>query len=91
MEDWLSASRLHVRSAIIRCPAVASLGIRAMHASKESPCVPCDTRLGPVVSTPELPLDAAGAVDPLPAVEPPFISAQPRAKVANPMVVHRNS
>lgn len=40
MEERFSASRWHVRSATMRWPADASLGMRAMQASKESPCVP---------------------------------------------------
>lgn len=75
----------------MRCPAVASLGIRAKHASMESPCVPWDTRLAPVVTAAVVPaLDAEGVVDPPPAVEPPFISAHPMVKAERLIKVQKN-
>lgn len=76
----------------MRCPAVASLGIRAKQASSESPCVPWDTRLGPVVMALASLLDAVPAeVDPVPAVEPPFISAHPMVKAERLIQVQKNT
>lgn len=75
------ASRSQVRVANIRWLSDASLGIRARQASRVSPWVPCDTRLGPVL-TGLVVVDAAGDPVPVPPVLAGSISAHPTVSVA---------
>ncbi len=87
MEVLALASRSQLVVAIMRWPAVASLGIREMQASSVSPCVPVETLVGPVVTAVASALDdgeADEAGEPLAPVAPPFISAQPMVKIARP-------
>ncbi|WP_443147600.1 hypothetical protein [Nitrospira sp.] len=87
MEFLALASRSQLIVASIFWPAVASLGIRERQASSVSPCVPVETRVGPVVTALASAFDdgeAGEAAEPLAPVAPPFISAQPMVKVARP-------
>lgn len=78
------ASRSQLVVAIIRWPSVASLGMREIQASSVSPCVPVETRVGPVVTGVASAFDDGEAGEPLAPVAPPFISAQPMVRVARP-------
>lgn len=87
MEVLALASRSQLIVASMRWPSLAPLGIREMQASSVSPCVPVETRVGPVVTAVVALLDvgeAGEAAEPLAPVAPPFISAQPMVKVARP-------
>jgi hypothetical protein len=87
MEVLDLASRSQLVEASIFWPAVASLGIRERQSSSVSPCVPVETRVGPVVTALASAFDdgeAGEAAEPLAPVAPPFISAQPMVKVARP-------
>ena len=85
------ASRSQLKVANIRWPSEASLGIRARQASRVSPCVPVDTRVGPVFTALTLPFDDGEAAGSVPPVGSVFISAHPMAKVAKPKEAHRNN
>ena len=85
------ASRSQVHVANIRWLSEELSGMRARQASKVSPCVPVDTRVGPVFTALTLPLEVGEAGLAVPSVAAVFVPAQPIVKVARPKEAHRNN
>jgi hypothetical protein len=91
MEDRALASRSQVKVANIRWLSEASLGIRERQASKVSPWVPEDTRLGPVLGFSMGPFDGNELPGPVPGVAPVCRSAHPINKTAKLKEAQRNT
>jgi len=91
MGDLALASRSQLNVANIRWLSEELSGMRARQASKVSPCVPVDTRVGPVFTALTLPLEVGEAGVAVPSVAAVFVPAQPIVKVARPKEAHRNN